>query len=53
MAGPFHNLVGSSRCGLDVDVSVRKFAPVEEALGLAAIRTPRGGVNGDFQEVRF
>src|SRR5260370_749243 len=53
LARPLHDLIGGSRSGLDVDVRVRKLVPVEKALGLAAIGTPKGRVNGDFPEVRY
>src|SRR5260370_39285205 len=52
LARPLDDLIGGSRSGLDVDVRVRKLVPVEKALGLPAIGTPKGGINGDFHEVR-
>src|SRR5258708_2282152 len=53
LASPFHDFIGSSRSGLDVDVGVWKLVPVEEPLRLPAVGTPKGGVNGDFHEVRY
>lgn len=47
-AGAFDDFFGGSGSGFDVDVDVGELVLVEEALGGAAIRTPGGGVDGDF-----
>jgi len=45
LAGATDNFLGGARSGLDVDLLVRNVVPVQEALGFAAIRTPKGGIN--------
>jgi hypothetical protein len=40
LAGAFHDFIGGSGRGLDVDVGVGQLVLVEEALGLAAVRAP-------------
>ena len=39
------DFLGGAGSGFDVDLLVRNLVPVQKALGFAAIRTPKGGIN--------
>lgn len=47
-AGALNNFLRRARRGFDIHVRIGDFIALEKALGLAAVRTPGGRINGEL-----